>query len=84
MGSPDPKTLTVEDAMVDEPYTVDMETPLVLVLETMASRHIGAALVTRRGRLAGIFTTRDACAAFADHLRREFPSPDAAGPPEVA
>ena len=44
MGSPDPKTLTVEEAMVDEPYTVEMDTPLVLVLETMATRHIGAAL----------------------------------------
>ena len=82
MGSPDPKTLIVEDAYVDGCYTVTMNTPLSIVLGHMADRHIGATLVTNHGKLAGIFTSADACRTFADHLNRQFhPSND---PPEVA
>ena len=82
MGSPDPKTVTVEEAMVEDPYTVGLDAPLADVLETMAERHIGAALVTRQGKLAGIFTSSDACAAFAERLRKDFPVHD--GPDSVA
>jgi len=67
--------LTVGDACVDDCYMVDLNTPLAVVLEGMAERHIGAALVTTHGRLAGIFTTMDACRAFAEHLRRQFGGP---------
>lgn len=73
--------LTVADACVDDCYTVDLNTPLWVVLETMAERHIGAALVTGHGRLAGIFTSTDACRVFAEHLKRQFGhggGPDAA------
>jgi acetoin utilization protein AcuB len=48
---PDPKELTVEDAMVDDPYVVDSETSVIAVLDELARRHIGAALVTKEGRL---------------------------------
>ena len=34
----------------------------------MAIHRIGSAVVTRRGKLAGVFTTNDACGAFADYL----------------
>ena len=79
LGSPDPQELTVEDAYVAEGYTVDMETPLVDVLETMIERHLGAALVTGHGRLAGIFTTVDACRVLHEHLmQRWHPPPEAA------
>jgi acetoin utilization protein AcuB len=65
--------LRVEDAMMSAPYTVDLETPLDYVALEMARRHIGSALVTRHGRLAGIFTATDACNALARILRELFP-----------
>ena len=75
--------LTVGDASVDDCYTVDLNTPLVVVLKTMAERHIGAAVVTTHGRLAGIFTTTDACRVFAEHLERQFGAPGG-GPVDAA
>jgi acetoin utilization protein AcuB len=78
-GSPDPKELTVEDAYVPDGFAVDLEMPLVDVLETMIDRHLGAALITAHGRLAGIFTTMDACRALHAHLKETYHPP-----PEVA
>lgn len=72
LGSPDPKELTVEDAYIPDCYVVDLEYPLRKVLRTMEQRHIGAAVATSHGRLAGIFTASDACRIFADHLDRQF------------
>lgn len=82
LGSPDPRELTVEDAYVDECYAVDLQTPLVSVLENMAKRHIGAAVITTHGRLAGIFTVTDACRAFAEHLAKQYGPDDS--PPDAA
>ena len=65
---PEPQTLKVSDAMVEEPYVVDLRTPLAEVLRTMASKRLGSALVTRKGKLAGVFTSTDACRAFAEFL----------------
>ncbi len=39
----------------------------------MAENRLDAALVVKKGRLAGIFTLTDACRCFAEHLRRRFP-----------
>jgi len=79
---PDPKELSVEDVMVDDPYIVDVDTSLITVLDEMADRHIGSALVTKNGRLAGIFSTGDACRELSKWLKNEFPEwsgdPDAA------
>ena len=72
LGSPDPKELTVEDAYVAECYVVDLDQPLRVVLRTLGQRRIGAAVVTAHGRLAGVFTTTDACRAFAEHLDEQF------------
>jgi acetoin utilization protein AcuB len=69
---PDPDKLTVADAMVHEPYIVDLDERADTVLEHMAEHHIGSAVVTRHGKLAGMFTTSDACKAFADFLRERF------------
>ena len=81
LGSPDPVGLTVEDAYVENGFSADMETPLAEVLAYMAKHHIGAALVTSRGRLVGIFTTTDACHHFAEHL---LPGVTEETPPERA
>lgn len=71
---PPEKELTVEDAYMPNAYVVDLSTPLDKVLDTMAKRHIGSAIVTRKGRLAGVFTHEDVCKTFADFLRDQFPS----------
>lgn len=47
--------LTVKDLYIADAYVVDLEEPIETVLLTMAERQIGSALVTRRGRLAGVF-----------------------------
>lgn len=70
---PPEKELVVEDAYMPNAYVVDLSTPLDLVLDTMAKRHIGSAVVTRKNKLVGVFTHEDACRSFADHLREEFP-----------
>jgi acetoin utilization protein AcuB len=66
---PNPRELRIEDAYMPEPYTVELDTPLADVVTTMAERHIGAALVTRHGKLAGIFTATDACRCLGELLR---------------
>jgi acetoin utilization protein AcuB len=68
--------LTVKDVYIPDPYVVDLNEPLENVLLTMAERHIGSALVTRKGRLAGVFTAVDACRCFGEYLRENFPHPD--------
>lgn len=69
---PDPDKLTIGEAMVRESYIVDLEEPLDQVLAHMAEHHIGSAVVTRQGKLAGMFTTSDACKHFAEFLREQF------------
>lgn len=72
---PSPRELRVDDVMVEDPYVVDLDTTLRTVLKHMADAHIGTALITRSGRLAGIFTATDACRHFARYLEDEFPPP---------
>ena len=73
MDYPNPRDLTVEDGLVANPYDVDINSPLSDVVLEMAKRHIGAALVTGHGRLAGIFTASDACRVLGEWLRERFP-----------
>lgn len=44
-----------------DPYVVDLHATVADVATEMAERHIGSALVVKDGKLAGIFTTTDAC-----------------------
>lgn len=66
--------LLVGDAPREEVFIVDLSEPLDRVLNQMAERRLGAALVAKEGRLAGIFTLTDACRYFAESLRQQFPS----------
>lgn len=63
--------LRVGDAMVRDAYIVDLGTRLDEVLQHMAEEQLGSAIVTRKGKLAGVFTVTDACQAFAEHLREQ-------------
>lgn len=65
------KSLKVRDAMVEDNYTVDMSERLDSVLHRMAEHHLRSVVVTRKGKLVGIFTQIDACAAFAEFLREQ-------------
>ncbi len=69
LGLPPKDELFVRDVFVPDAYTVDTSEPLDRVLEEMANRHLGSVLVTSHGRLAGIFTTTDACRILCRHLR---------------
>jgi len=65
------KSLKVRDAMVEDNYTVDLSERLDSVLHRMAEHHLRSVVVTRNGKLVGIFTQIDACAAFAEFLREQ-------------
>jgi len=69
---PDPGKITVREAMIRDSYIVDLEAGLDTVLNHMAEHHIGSAVVTRHGKLAGVFTSQDACRHFAEFLREQF------------
>ena len=73
LGLPPEDELFVRDVYVPDPYVVDPHTALDVVLDHMAGHHVGSALVTSHGRLAGIFTATDACRLYCDHLRKLFP-----------
>jgi CBS domain-containing protein len=81
LGSPPERELSVRDVFQPESYVVDAGTALEEVVQSMADRHLGSALVTRGGKLVGIFTTTDACRALARVLREQHPTP---GPDQVA
>lgn len=52
-----------------EPYVVDISERLDHVVLEMASRRVGAAIVLRKERLAGILTTTDVCRLLGETLR---------------
>ena len=64
----DPTKVLVEDAMTSDPYTVSPDAPLDEVVATMAEHKYGCAVVMQNNKLVGIFTTVDACRAFAELL----------------
>ena len=72
-GSATADVLRVRDVYVADVYIVDLNEPLDNVLLHMAAEHIGSAIVTRAGRLAGVFTAMDACRVFGEYLRARLP-----------
>ena len=67
--------LNVQDLYIADPYVVSVDEPLDNVLLTMAERHIRSAIVTKAGKLVGMFTSVDACRSFGEYLRDNFPHP---------
>ncbi len=67
--------LLVKNCYAPDPYVVELDAPLDEVIEEMAERHIGSAIVMRHGRLAGVITHVDICRSYADFLREVFPPP---------
>jgi len=64
----DPDKVAVSEAMTPDPYIVSPEAELDEVVSTMAAKKYGSAIVSDHGKVVGIFTTVDACSAFADLL----------------
>jgi len=69
-------SLGVKDLCMKDPYIVSVDEPLDKVLMTMAERHIGSAIVTKAGKLVGMFTSVDACRSYAEFLGAHYPRPD--------
>ena len=69
----DTQGVKVRDIAKGDLYVVDLNERIDTVLLTMAERHIGSVMVTRKGKLAGVFTMADACRTFGDYLRKQFP-----------
>jgi acetoin utilization protein AcuB len=75
----DKARLRIRHLLRQEPYVVEMTAPMDEVADEMAKRHVGSAVVVRHGKLAGIFSTVDACRLLAEFLRDRFPDgPEAA------
>jgi len=66
------EALTVRDVCVLDAFVVELSEPLDRVLREMAERHIDSAIVVKRGKLAGIFTSTDACHHFGRFLQMIF------------
>jgi acetoin utilization protein AcuB len=81
LDSPPEQELSVRDVYQPDSYIVEAGALLEDVAAAMAERHIGSALITRGGKLVGIFTTTDACRALARVLNDQHPDP---GPDESA
>ena len=64
----DPHKVLVSEAMTEDPYLVSPDAALDEVVSTMADRKYGSAVVMQHDKVVGIFTTVDACRAFADLL----------------
>ncbi len=68
----DKARLRIRSLLRHAPYVVEMNTPLDEVALAMAERHIGSAVVLRHGKLAGIFSTVDACRLLGEFLQDRF------------
>jgi acetoin utilization protein AcuB len=64
----DPHKVLVGEAMSQEPYVVSPDAALDEVVLSMAEKKYGSAIVVQHDKVVGIFTTVDACRAFADLL----------------
>jgi len=64
----DPSKVAVSEAMTADVYTVGPDAALDEVVGAMAASKHGSAVVVDHGHVVGIFTTVDACTAFADLL----------------
>ncbi|HEX7703488.1 MAG TPA: CBS domain-containing protein [Kofleriaceae bacterium] len=66
----DPAVVTVEEAMVSDIHTAEPDDAVDIVVDHMAERKQGSAVVVdRHGAVLGIFTTIDALRVLADVLR---------------
>lgn len=68
--------LYVKDVYRSRAFSVDIHDALEDVLRVMAEQHLGAALVTKHGKLAGILTPNDVYRKFAEVIHKLKARPD--------
>lgn len=66
-------TLQVGDVCNLEAYITEYNTPVDDVVMHMAETRVGTAMITRNGKLVGIFTTTDVCRNYAELLKMAYP-----------
>jgi acetoin utilization protein AcuB len=71
----DKSRIRARDVMVADPFVAELDTPLQSVTREMADRHIGSAIVVRKGKLAGILSVTDVCRVLAELLDELHPPP---------
>jgi acetoin utilization protein AcuB len=71
----DNETVKVADIPLQNKYIVDLNERLDRILLNMADKRLDCALVTKHGRLVGIFTSTDVCRSFARYLEDQFGPP---------
>jgi acetoin utilization protein AcuB len=71
----DKARIRARDVLVPDPYVAEIDTPLQTVVQEMADRHIGSAIVVRHGKLAGILSVTDVCRVLAKLLGELHPPP---------
>jgi acetoin utilization protein AcuB len=64
----DPQQVTVFGAMSEDLYAVPPDAPLDEVVDTMAEKRYGSAIIVQNNRVVGVFTTVDACRALSELL----------------
>jgi len=65
-----PTDVRVEEAMVENVFTVAPDAPVGEVVETMIERKLGSAVVSEGERVVGVFTTIDALQALHELLEK--------------
>lgn len=65
----DPTRVHLRDVMVGNPYTVSPDAPVDEVVQEMAGKKYGSAVVVDNGHVVGVFTATDALGAFAELLQ---------------
>ncbi len=68
LASVDPQRTSLEQAMIADPFQVEHDVSLRKLAADMAEKKVGSAVVTRNGKLVGIFTTTDALKALSASL----------------
>lgn len=63
-------SVDVEEAMTQHPFSVTGDTALDDVVELMAEKKYGSAIIVGRNGVEGIFTAVDACHVLAELLRK--------------
>lgn len=71
----DKRRIRARDVLVSDPFVAEIDAPLQTVAREMADRHIGSAIVVRKGKLAGILSVTDVCRVLADLLDEIHPPP---------
>ena len=64
--------IPVCQVMTYDPYLVEIDTPLAVVIDEMTEQKIGAAIIVHSNKLAGIITTIDLCQALSELLKDEY------------